>query len=205
MTIVVVVEDGTGSNPAANSYAAVADLQAYATLRGAALPVAADDCATLLLRAMDYIEAQRNRFKGVKTSQAANLTALPGYIVGDPGYYLTNPSSIAAEGAADQPLQWPRDGVVIDNAVLPNNVIPRELQYGLMAKALQLYDQDQNPSKYEFRGPVTEQSVAGAVTVRYASPSVNPGRVLPVSAFADPDTLLNVLYKRGALSVVASR
>jgi hypothetical protein len=74
-----------------------------------------------------------------------------------------------------------------------------------MAKALLLYDEDQNPSKYEFRGPVTEQTVSGAVTVRYASPSINPGRVMPVSAFADPDTLLNVLYKRGALSIVASR
>jgi hypothetical protein len=205
MTIAIVVETGTGTNQAANSYAAVSDLRSYALLRGAALPVADDDCAVLLLRAMDYIEAQRNRFKGVKTSQAANLTALPGYIVGDPGYYLTNPSTIPAEGSTDQPLQWPRDGVTIDNAVLPNNVIPRELQYGQMAKALLLYDEDQNPSKYEFRGPVTEQTVSGAVTVRYASPSTNPGRVLPVSAFADPDTLLNVLYKRGALSIVASR
>jgi hypothetical protein len=205
MTIAIVVETGTGTNQAANSYAAVSDLRSYALLRGAALAVADDDCAVLLLRAMDYIEAQRNRFKGVKTSQAANLTALPGYIVGDPGYYLTNPSTIPAEGSTDQPLQWPRDGVTIDNAVLPNNVIPRELQYGQMAKALLLYDEDQNPSKYEFRGPVTEQTVSGAVTVRYASPSTNPGRVLPVSAFADPDTLLNVLYKRGALSIVASR
>jgi hypothetical protein len=205
VTIAVIVEDGTGTNAAANSYCAVADLRDYATVRGISLPVADDDCASLLLRAMDYIEAQRNRFKGVKTSQATNLTALPGYIVGDPGYYLTNPSTIPAEGSTDQPLQWPRDGVTIDNAVLPNNVIPRELQYGQMAKALLLYDQAQNPTNYEVRGPVTEQTVAGAVTVRYASPAANPGRVLPVSAFADPDTLLNVLYKRGALSVVAFR
>jgi hypothetical protein len=205
MSIAIVVETGTGTDQAANSYAAVADLRGYALLRGAALPVADDDCAGLLIRAMDYIEAQRNRFKGVKTSQSANLTALPGYIVGEPGYSLTEPSTIPAEGSTDQPLQWPRDGVTIDNAVLPNNVIPRELQYGQMAKALLLYDQDQNPSKYEFRGPVTERTVSGAVTVRYASPSTNPGRVLPVSAFADPDTLLNVLYKRGALSIVASR
>ena len=205
MTIAIVVETGAGTDQTANSYAAVADLQAYALMRGAVLPAATDACASLLLRAMDYIEAQRNRFKGVKTTQATNLTALPGYIVGDPGYYLTNPSTIAAEGLTDQPLQWPRDGVVIDNAVLPNNVIPRELQYGQMAKALLLYDQDQNPSKYEFKGPVTEQTVSGAVTVRYASPSINPGRVLPVSAFADPDTLLNVLYKRGGLSIASSR
>lgn len=73
MTITLVVEDGTGSNPDANSYCAVADLQTYASMRSRALPSADDDCAILLIQAMDYIEAQRDRFKGVKTSQQDNL------------------------------------------------------------------------------------------------------------------------------------
>jgi hypothetical protein len=209
MTIAIVVETGAGTDPTANSYCSVADLQAYAALRGSALPAAADDCAMLLIRAMDYIEAQRDRFKGVKSSQVPNLQAMPGYIVGYPEYVSTNPDTIPAESAQDQPLQWPRTGVSIDYAILPSNVIPRELQYGQMAQALLVYDQQQNPANYVVSGPVIEQTneVSGAVkqTTRWASPSTNPGRVLPVNAFANPDTLLNVLYKRGALSIAASR
>jgi len=209
MAIAIIVEDGTGTNQAANSYCAVADLRNYALLRNVTLPVADDDCAVLLIKAMDYIEAQRDRFKGVKTSQANNATLLPTYLIGDPRYQWNNPTMVAAESAQDQPLQWPRTGVSIDSAILPNNVIPRELQYGQMAQALLVYDQQQNPANYVISGPVIEQTneVSGAVktTTRWASPSTNPGRVLSVSAFANPDTLLNVLYKRGALSIAASR
>jgi hypothetical protein len=198
MAITIVVETGLGTTPTANSYASVADLVAYAAQKGAVLPVAADDQAAMLLNAMEYVEAQRGRFKGVKTSQVNNNS--PDY-----GYFAPVSNGIAAEGAGDQPLQWPRTDVWIDNGLLGPNTIPRELVYGQLAQALRLNDQNLNPSKYEVRGPVTEQTVSGAVTVRYASPSANPGHVLPVNAFADPDTLLRVLYRNGGLSVVASR
>lgn len=50
-------------------------------------------------------------------------------------------SDVAAESTQDQPLQWPRIGVSIDNAILSSNVIPRELKVGQMTQALLIYDQ----------------------------------------------------------------
>lgn len=202
MTISIVVEDGTGSNAAANSYASLSDLRMYAASRGVTVPIVDDDCAILLIRAMDYLEQQRDRYKGVKTSQLQNNNW---YGFGYP-YYNPNPvSTVPAEGITDQPLQWPRAGVDIDNAYLPSNVIPRELVYGQLAKALLVYDQQVNPGVYERKGAVIENTVAGAVTQKFAVPSTNYGAVLPVSAFADPDTLLRVLYKNGGLSIAVSR
>lgn len=43
-----------------------------------------------------------------------------------------------------------------------------------------------------------EKTVDGAVTVKYA----NPGKVLPVSAFAKPEALVNVLLRRGGLFAI---
>ena len=198
MAITIVVETGQGTDTTANSYASLADLSTYAAQKGVTLPALPDSQAALLLNAMEYVEGQRGRFKGIKTSQVFNSS--PNY-----GYFAPVSNGIAAEGTGDQPLQWPRTDVWIDNGLLGPNTIPRELVYGQLAQALLLYDQQQNPTIYERRGPVTEQTVSGAVTVRYASPAVNPGHVLPVNAFADPDTLLRVLYRNGGMSVVSSR
>lgn len=64
----VIVEDGTGSNPLANSYGDESGLAAYATARGITL---AGDLTQLLIRAMDYTESQQ--FKGQKYTQAQPL------------------------------------------------------------------------------------------------------------------------------------
>lgn len=170
--------------------------------------MADDDVAVLLIQAMDYIEAQRYRYKGVKTSQQDNLQSQQGYIVGYPNYYMQTVSDVAAESSTDQPLQWPRIGVSIDNAILPSNVIPRELKQGQMMQALLLYDQQQNPANYDIRGPVIEQTTKVDViteTTRYASPSPSPGRVLPIQDFPHPDTVMQVLYKRGGMSAQVAR
>lgn len=201
MTIAIVVETGAGNVQTANSYCTVADLRAYALMRGITVPTLDDDCAALLIRAMDYLEAQRDRYKGVKTTQYQNLNGMCG--AWGVGYWVVS-SPIPAEGSTDQPLQWPRYGVQIDNAILPPNFIPRELVYGQLAQCLLLQDQATNPDSYSGKGPVIEESV-GPIITRYASPYQNPGKVLPVNAFAHPDTLLNVLYKRGGMSIAVSR
>lgn len=64
----VIVEDGTGSNPLANSYGDEPGLTAYAAARGITL---AGDLTQLLIRAMDYTESQQ--FKGQKYTQAQPL------------------------------------------------------------------------------------------------------------------------------------
>ena len=64
----IVVEDGTGSNPAANSYVSEAELTTYATDRGITLVGSADH---LLLLSMDTIETRS--YQGYKTSSAQPL------------------------------------------------------------------------------------------------------------------------------------
>lgn len=53
----LILEDGTGTNPAANSYASRADIIAYSAARGVTL---ADDASTdiLAIAAMDYLESK---------------------------------------------------------------------------------------------------------------------------------------------------
>lgn len=51
----IVVEDGTGGNPNANSYASVETLRAYAKARGESVPSSNPECEALLLKAMDYM------------------------------------------------------------------------------------------------------------------------------------------------------
>jgi len=65
----VVVEDGTGSDSAANSYVSEAELTTYATDRGITLTGSADH---LLLLSMDTIETRK--YQGSKTSTTQPLS-----------------------------------------------------------------------------------------------------------------------------------
>lgn len=106
----LVIESGAGNDAAANSYVTVAEAQAYAAARGVELP--ADNAAVeaLLINAMDYLEAQRAKYQGVKTH---------------PG---------------EQPLQWPRTGVILDCSYqLPEDVIPVELKNAQMQLAMEVF------------------------------------------------------------------
>lgn len=61
----LIVEDGSVV-PTANTYAVVADLRAFAKVRGETLPSADADCEVLLLKAMDFLAGlnyQGNRFR----------------------------------------------------------------------------------------------------------------------------------------------
>lgn len=69
----LVVETGSGDNPAADTYTSVAELQAYMTKRGLTPPEDAA-CEPLLIRAMDYIAAQEDRFKGARVTAVQPLS-----------------------------------------------------------------------------------------------------------------------------------
>ncbi len=115
----IVVETGTGTNPAANSYVSVTDLRDFASLRGIDITAKTDaQCEALLIRAMDYIEAQGYRFKGTRAQTA-------------------------------QPLQWPRAnawGIGFRNALFPSTEIPQELEYAQLQLALDAIDNDLQPN-----------------------------------------------------------
>lgn len=106
----LVIETGSGDNPLANSYAGVEEARAYADIRGIELPDEDEAVEAMLVKAMDYLEAQRARYQGAK--------AHPG----------------------TQPLQWPRVGVVLDcSYALPSDVIPVELKNAQMQLVLELH------------------------------------------------------------------
>lgn len=163
----LIVEDGSKVADA-NSYVTVAEARSYATLRGLTLPVADAEVEALLVKAVDYIEAQRSRYQGDKTH-------------------------------TDQSLQFPRTGVYVDGLLVGSSSIPRELRYAQMALAVEAQNADLQPTRLPSdKGPVTQESVEGAVSVTYA----NPGRLNSVPAFAKADALLAPLMKRSGLTVV---
>jgi hypothetical protein len=174
MTISITKETGSGDNPAANVYADVADLRAYAELRGVTLPVADDDCAVLLIKAMDYLGK---------------------YDDGPRGPFWIGEGKVHA----DQPLAWPRCDVWRDGALQTNDYMPRELEYATCALAVEANTNDLQPTRLPSdKGPVVTERVEGAITVEYA----NTGKVLPVAAFAKADALLNTLLRRRGLFAV---
>lgn len=92
----LIVEDGSGKTDS-NSYATVAELDSYASLRGITL-TAADDSAkeVLLIKAMDYLESLQGSYKGIKSNQY-------------------------------QFLQWPRYNVWIDSYYISSDSIPKDM------------------------------------------------------------------------------
>jgi len=101
--------------------------------------------------------------------------------------------------STEQELEWPRANVDRDGQILAHDEIPRELFYGQLALAIAAIDNDLTPTQpAQGKGPVIEERVEGAVTVKYA----NSGRVLNVAAAADADALLKVLERRSGLNVV---
>ena len=153
----LIVETGEGSNPAANTYATVAQLRSFSAARGATLPAADADCEVLLLRAMDYVEAQESRYQGERMR-------------------------------FDQPLAWPRTGVIVYGRGLASNVIPAPLLNAQMALAIQAQTADLMPAQLPGeRGAVTRYAV-GSLEMEYADPvsQTTTPRFPAVEAFLAP-------------------
>lgn len=66
------IEDGSGV-AGANSYIDVVAARTYAVARGLALPAADGDVEALLIKSMDFIEAYRGDFQGLKTAATNSL------------------------------------------------------------------------------------------------------------------------------------
>jgi len=154
--------------PDATSYATADDLAAYASARGMTVPADEQGREVLLVKAMDKLGEYDARWLGCRVSPT-------------------------------QALAWPRKDVWLNEARFPSNTIPRELQYAQLAFAIEAVTNDlQKTVTPQDTGPITEETVDGAVTIKYA----NPGKILPVSAFAKAQTLVAVLLKRGGLIAI---
>ena len=138
----LIIEDGSGSNQSANSYGDVAGLRAYAEGRGVDLSDLTDkEVSVFMIKAMDYLEAQRGRYKGHKTNAAQPLQW---------------PRSDV----------WDVD---LPGKLLGSTEIPRELEYAQYALAIDARDQDLQPNRLPSdKGAVIREKVEGAIEVVYA-------------------------------------
>jgi hypothetical protein len=175
VSITLIIEDGSQALnpnqyfvPNANSYATVEDLRDFAQARGQDLPAEDEDCAALLIRAMDYIEPL---------------------------------DWIGYKFARLQPLHWPRYDVMIEGWPLKVNEIPWQLVALQSCVALEYFltGAELMPTVQPFQhGNVASEEVAGAVRIAYE----NNGRVLKVAAIEKAQRFVNVLTRRGGLSLI---
>lgn len=132
------IEDGTGVE-GATSYVAVSDARAYATARGLTLPSAEAEVEVLLVRATDYLESQRRRYKGSRAHGAGCLQ-----------WPRVNEDGTGIEV----------DGTVLDPAAIPEELKKAQCQ---LAVELQTVDPAQTTS-----GPAVRQKTVGPLTTVYA-------------------------------------
>lgn len=137
----LIIEDGTGK-PDSNTYVTDAEFTAFAAGRGIVLPGTAELREPLLLKAIDFLETLD--FVGYRKTRA-------------------------------QALAWPRTDVSISGFAIPDTEIPRELksaqlQLAADAQTVDLLPTTPAPTAAD-KGAVIEESVEGAVSVKYAAPA----------------------------------
>lgn len=184
----LVIEDGTGLANA-QSYVSAADARIYANLRGITLP--ADD-ATLepfLIQACDYLEAQRNRYQGVKATATQALQF--------PRIALNNYNQLGYEndyyyGCND--YQCGPIGITIDGCSVGINYIPPMLISAQIQLAISVSQGvDLQPNR---TGSFVKSEKVGVIEVVYSEiigTSVEP-------LLTAVDNLLQPLYKNGSSS-----
>lgn len=72
--------------------------------------------------------------------------------------------------SADQPLQWPRSGVIIDGYYVDSDVIPQELKNGEMQTAIAI-DMGQSPLASITQNAIRKK--VGSIEIEYSSSSSN--------------------------------
>ncbi|SUP84863.1 DnaT-like ssDNA-binding protein [Yersinia wautersii] len=75
-----------------------------------------------------------------------------------------------SRSVAEQPLFWPRSGVVVDGHLLPKDVIPKQVIQAQCRLAIEAQVIDLSPA-FAGGGEVTQETVVGAVSVSYAEGS----------------------------------
>lgn len=104
---------------------------------------------------------------------------------------------------SEQALSWPRREVRLDHEIKPNNYLPARIQYGQMALATEIHQDDIDPVEKR-KGAVTLERVDGAVTREYAAISNTSNRLLPAAPDRPSATqFADYLQKRGLFAVRA--
>jgi len=97
----------------------------------------------------------------------------------------------------DQPLAWPRYNAVIEGFSWGHDEIPRHVINAQLAVTLEINAGDDPFNPTPTVGPITEETVSGAVTVRYAS-----GTSSKVQKSRASDALVGLLLSRSGLFAV---
>lgn len=105
--------------------------------------------------------------------------------------------------SSEQALSWPRREVLLDHEIKPNNYLPARIQYGQMALAAEIHQDDIDPIEKR-KGAVTLERVEGAVTREYATIPNASSRLLPAAPDRPSATqFADYLQKRGLFAVRA--
>lgn len=112
----IIVEEGKGSEPDANSYTDLESLRFHGDYFRYPIPSDEAEQAAYLLRAAVAMNSMG--WKGHKAS-------------------------------ADQPLAWPRDGIVISGELLSKTLIPYGIRHGQTMLAIEMYAADQGIALHE--------------------------------------------------------
>ena len=104
---------------------------------------------------------------------------------------------------SEQALSWPRREVLLDHEIKPSNYLPARIQYGQMALAAEIYQDDIDPIDKR-KGAVTLERVEGAVTREYATITNTSNRLLPAAPDRPSATqFADYLQKRGLFAIRA--
>lgn len=104
---------------------------------------------------------------------------------------------------SEQGLSWPRREVLLDHEIKPNNYLPARIQYGQMALAAEIHQDDIDPVEKR-KGAVLLDRVEGAVTRQYAAIPSTSNRLLPAAPDRPSATqFADYLAKRGLFAVRA--
>lgn len=105
--------------------------------------------------------------------------------------------------SSEQALSWPRREVLLDQEIKPNNYLPARIQYGQMALAAEIHQDDIDPVEKR-KGAVLLDRVEGAVTRQYAAIPSSSNRLLPAAPDRPSATqFADYLQKRGLFAIRA--
>ncbi|MBD8091022.1 hypothetical protein IFT48_13555 [Pseudomonas fluorescens] len=105
--------------------------------------------------------------------------------------------------SSEQALAWPRREVLLDRENKPNNYLPARIQYGQMALAAEIHQDDIDPVEKR-KGAVLLDRVEGAVTRQYAAIPNTSNRLLPAAPDRPSATqFADYLQKRGLFAIRA--
>ncbi|WP_085600426.1 MULTISPECIES: DnaT-like ssDNA-binding protein [unclassified Pseudomonas] len=103
----------------------------------------------------------------------------------------------------EQALAWPRREVLLDHELKSDNYLPARIQYGQMALAAEIHQDDIDPIEKR-KGAVTLERVEGAVTREYAAIPNTSDRLLPAAPNRPSSTqFADYLQNRGLFAVRA--